>query len=103
MAFIKISRDQLIGGGEECIEKRSMLCTPHDQIGKNKWTRRVEDIGRIITYRILVGKRDRKRPDKGSRRRWESNIKMNLHDIYGGVDWIDLLRIRACGRFLCRR
>jgi hypothetical protein len=46
----------------------------------------VEDIGQRIAYRVLVGKRDGKRSGRGSRRRWESNIKMNLHEIYGGVD-----------------
>jgi hypothetical protein len=103
MAFIKISRDEVIRGAADCIKKSSMLSTPHNQIGKNKWARRVEDVGKRSAYRVLVGKRDGKRPGRGSRCRWESNIKMNLHEIYGGVDWIDLLRIGACGRFLCRR
>ena len=65
--------------------------------------RLMEDIGKRIAYRVLVGKRDGKRPGRGSRRRWESNIKKNLHEMYGGVYWIDLLKIRASGRFLCRR
>jgi hypothetical protein len=33
-----------------------------DQIGKNKWARLLEDIGKRSAYRVLVGKRDRKRP-----------------------------------------
>jgi hypothetical protein len=74
-----------------------------DQVGKKKWARLVEDIGKRSANRILVGKRDGKRPGRGSRRRWERNIKMNLHEIYGGVDWIDVLRIGARGRILCRR
>jgi len=57
-----------------------------DQIGKNKWARLVGIIGKRSAYRVLVGKRDRKRPGRGSRCRWESNIKMNLREIYKGVD-----------------
>jgi hypothetical protein len=45
-----------------------------DQIGKNKLASLVEDIEQRIAYRVLVGKRDGKRPGRGSRRRWESNI-----------------------------
>jgi len=41
-------------------------------------------------HRILVGKRERKRPLERTRRRWEDNIKMNLASIWEGVDWICL-------------
>jgi hypothetical protein len=33
MAFIKISREEVIMGGADCIKKSSMLCTPHDKSG----------------------------------------------------------------------
>jgi hypothetical protein len=47
------------------------------------------------TYRILVGKQDRKRPLERPRRMWMDNIKMDLRDIgLGGMDWIDLDRER---------
>jgi hypothetical protein len=103
MAFIKISRDEVIRGGAHCIKQSSMLCTPLDQIGKNKWARLVEDIGKRSAYRFLARKRDGKKQGRGSRRRLERNIKMNLREICEGVYWIDLLRIGASGRFLCRR
>ena len=61
------------------------------------------DIGKRSAYRVLVGKRDGKKPGRGSKRRWKDNIKINLHEAYGGVDWIDLPRTGASGRFLCRR
>jgi len=33
-------------------------------------------------YRVLVGK-----PERGPRRRWEENIKMDLQEVgYGGMD-----------------
>ena len=38
-------------------------------------------------YGILVGKRECKRPLGRPRRKWEHNIKMDLHGVgYGGVD-----------------
>jgi len=42
------------------------------------------------TYRILVGKPEEKRP----RRKWEDNIKMDLQEVGGGVDWINLAHDR---------
>jgi hypothetical protein len=42
-----------------------------------------------------VGKPERKRPLRRPRRRWEDNIKMNLHEVgCGGMDWIDLAQDR---------
>jgi hypothetical protein len=42
-------------------------------------------------YRVLVGKRQRKRPFGRPWCRWEDNIKMDLQDVGGRVtDWIDL-------------
>ena len=35
-------------------------------------------------YRVLVGKPEGKRPLGGSRRRWEDNIKMDLHEVECG-------------------
>jgi hypothetical protein len=43
------------------------------------------------TYRILVGKPERKRPLERPRRRWTDIIKMDRREIeFGGMDWIDL-------------
>jgi len=42
-------------------------------------------------YRVLVGKREGKRPLVKSRHRWEDNIKMDLQEVgLGGMGWIDL-------------
>jgi hypothetical protein len=42
-------------------------------------------------YRVLVGKREGKRPLGRPRRRWEDNIKMDLQEVEcGGRDKIDL-------------
>jgi hypothetical protein len=47
------------------------------------------------THRILVGKKEGKRPLGRPRRRLENNIKMDLREIgWGGMDWIDLAQDR---------
>jgi hypothetical protein len=43
----------------------------------------------------LVGKPEGKRPLGRPRRRWEDNIKMELQELgYGGMDWIEMARVR---------
>ena len=37
---------------------------------------------------------------KGSKRRWEDNIKMDLQDVGGGGDWMDLAHDRDRWRAL---
>jgi hypothetical protein len=42
-------------------------------------------------YRVLVGRREGKRPLGRPRLRWEDNIKMDLREIgINGVNWIRL-------------
>ena len=49
----------------------------------------------IYTYRVLVGKPERKRPLGRPRRRWDVNIKMDLLGVgCGGMDWIELAQDR---------
>jgi hypothetical protein len=45
-------------------------------------------------YRVLVGKRDGKRPLGTPRRRWIDNIEMDLLEIGLSVDWIGLAQDR---------
>ena len=45
-------------------------------------------------YRVLVGKPEGKRPLGRPRRRWEENIKLNLQEMGGGGDWMDLSQDR---------
>ena len=41
-------------------------------------------------YRVLVGTPEGKRPLGRPRRRWESDIKMDIREMgCGGMDWID--------------
>jgi hypothetical protein len=55
-------------------------------------------------YRVLVGKREGKRPLGRPRCRWEDNIKANLQEVgCGGMDWIELAQDRdtcECGNEL---
>jgi hypothetical protein len=47
-------------------------------------------------YRVLVAKREGKRPLEKPRRRWEYGIKMDLKEIgWGGVEWIHLAQDRS--------
>ena len=46
-------------------------------------------------HRVLMGKLEGKRPLGGPRRRWEDNIKMDLHEVIGGCgDWMELAEDR---------
>ena len=45
---------------------------------------------RRTVCRVLVGKQYGKRPLGRPKLRWEDNIKMDLHEMGGGMDWIDL-------------
>jgi hypothetical protein len=47
------------------------------------------------TYRLLMGKPERKRPPGRPRRRWVDNVRMDLVGIgWGDVDWIGLAQDR---------
>jgi len=63
---------------------------------KMRWTGHVARMEeRRGVYKVLVGKREGKRPFGRPRRRWEDNIKMDLQKVGCGVtDWIDLARDR---------
>ena len=50
--------------------------------------------------RVLVGKPEGKRPLGRPRRRWEGNIKMDLQEVGGGGDWMELAKDRDRWRAL---
>jgi len=53
------------------------------------------------TYRVLVGRPEGRRPLGRPRRRWEDNIKVDLHEVgWGGMDWIDLAQDKDTWRAL---
>ena len=49
--------------------------------------------GRVV-HRVLVGKPEGKRPLGRPRHRWEDNIKMDLQEVGGGGDWMELAKDR---------
>jgi len=52
-------------------------------------------------HRVLVGKPEGKRPLEIPRRRWEDNIKMDLHEVGRGCgDWMKLAQDRDRWRAL---
>jgi hypothetical protein len=60
--------------------------------------RMVEDRG---VHRVLVGKREGKRPLGGPRRRWEDNTKIDLQEVgRGRGDWMELAQDRDSWRAL---
>ena len=51
-------------------------------------------------HRVLVGKPEGKGPLGRPRRRWEDSIKMDLQEVGGGGDWMDLAQDRDRWRAL---
>ena len=51
-------------------------------------------------HRVLVGKPEGKRPLGRPRRRWEDNITMDLWEVGGGGDWMELAQDRDRWRAL---
>ena len=51
-------------------------------------------------HRVLVGKPEGKRPLGRPRRRWEDKVKMDLQEVGGGGDWMELAQDRDRWRAL---
>ena len=51
-------------------------------------------------HRVLVGKPEGKRPLGRPRRRWEDNIKMDIQEVAGGGDWMEVAQDRDRWRAL---
>ena len=51
-------------------------------------------------HRVLVGKHEGKRPLGRPRRRWEDNIKMDIREVGGVGDWMELAQDRDRWRAL---
>ena len=67
-----------------------------------RWAGHVARVGEGRgVHRVLVGKREGKRPLGRPRRRWESNIKMDLQEVGGSCgDWMELAQGRDMWRAL---
>ena len=51
-------------------------------------------------HKVLVRKSEGKRPFGRPRRRWEETIKMDLREVGGGGDWMELAQDRDRWRAL---
>jgi len=91
-------RDEVIGEWRKLHKKElnDMYSSPNVvRLRKSRslrWVRHVARIGdRRGVYRVLVGKREGKRPPGRPRCGWEYNIKMDLQVVAcGSMDWIEL-------------
>jgi hypothetical protein len=65
-------------------------CDSGDQINKNEMGLS-HSTYKGGAYKNLVGRPEGNEPLRRPRRRWEDNIKTDLHEVRkGGMDWIDL-------------
>jgi len=65
------------------------------------WAGHVARMGeRRGVHRVLVGKPEVKRPMERPRLRWEDNIKMDLREVGGVGDWMELAQDRDRWRAL---
>jgi len=51
-------------------------------------------------HKVLVGKPEGNRPLGRPRRRWEDHIKMDLQEVGGGGDWMEMAQDRDRWRVL---
>jgi len=66
-----------------------------------RWAGHVARIGEGRgVHRVLVGKHEGSRPMGRLRRRWDDNIKMDLREVGGGGDWMELAQDRDRWRAL---
>jgi hypothetical protein len=76
--------------------KQVTAILPTDQVKEDKNGRACSTHGeKKISYRILVGKPERKRSLGRLRRMWEDNIRINFKEIgWGGMGWFVLAQDR---------
>jgi hypothetical protein len=94
-------RDEVTGGWRKLLneELHDLYSSPSIRMMKSRrmmWAghaARMEE--KRNAYRLLVGKREGKRPLERPRRTWVDNIKIELLEIgWGNVDWIGLAQDR---------
>ena len=72
---------------------KCIFCT--ECFGRMRWEGHVARMGEGRgLHTVLVGKPEGKRPLGRPRRRWEDNIQMDLQEVGGGGDWMELAQDR---------
>jgi len=99
-------RDDLTGNGEYYIMRSLGIFTPYQYCAGGKIEK--NEVGGACgayggargVHMVLVGKPEGKRPLGRPRRRWEDNIKMDLEEVGGDGDWMELAQDRDRWRAL---
>jgi len=76
-------------------ELRDLYSLPNIvRVVKSRRMRWAGHVARMVqergVHKVLVGKPEGKRQLGNPRRRWEDNIKMDLREVGGGGDWMEL-------------
>jgi hypothetical protein len=78
-----VSKREVLKGDRDCTARIAYpYITRVIRTRRMRWMVHVERAGeRSCSYRILVGKTDRKRPLGRQRRRWKCNVRIDLREI----------------------
>ena len=104
--MINVRRDEVTGEWRQLHndELRDLYSLPNIvRVVKSRmrWAGHVARMGEGRgVHRVLVGKPEGKRPLGRPRLRWEDNIKMDLWEVGGGGDWMELAQDRDRWRAL---
>jgi len=103
-------RDEVTGGWRKLHNEELMDLYSLPNIVRVVKTRRMRWAGHVGhmgdgrgVHRVLVGKPEGKRPLERPRRRWEDNIKMDLREVGGGGDWMEVAQDRDRWRALVNK
>jgi len=91
------NRDEVTGEWRKLHNEELRDLYPLPNIVRVVKSRRMRWAGHVVqmgeergVHRVLVGKPEGKRPLGRPRRRCEDNIKMDLREVGGGGDWVEL-------------
>ena len=100
-------RDEVIGEWRKLHNEERMDLYSLPNIVRVVKSRRMRWAGHVArmgegrgVHRVLVGKPEGKRPWGRPRLRWVDNIKMDLREVGGGGDWVELAQNRDRWRAL---
>jgi len=102
-----LKRDEVTGEWRKLLneELRDLYSLPNIlrvvKSRRMRWAGHVASMGEVRgVHRVLVGKPEGKRPLGRPIRRWEDNIKMDIQEVGGCGDWMELAQDRDRWRAL---